>query len=117
MFDEPYQITFFAINLASITFYYSVTLVLPQILSQIKKFRRIKDETKAISDDFYKECSIKYLLQEYLDAKQLLLEISEELRHPFSKEGRAFGAYMIKSPFTTEQQRRVQMSRYYAAQK
>ena len=62
-FEEPYQKLFIFIHSVMLAIFYSIAYVLPYL----SRFTS-SSKTKAISDDFYKECSSQFLHTEYFEA-------------------------------------------------
>lgn len=96
--------------------FYVLAFFMPLFFNRVRKLRSLELQGKAISDDFYKECSLKYLEQEYDAASELMQQISDELKLPFCKEGRQVNAYQIMSCFPTAEERRLKMTSFYSAQ-
>ena len=99
-FEEPYQRLFVCVHSVMLVIFYSIAYVLPYL----SRFARASN-TKAVSDDFYKECSSQFLHTEYYEAQQTIDEIQNEIRKPFCPNGREVGVYKIMSPFKDETQR------------
>jgi hypothetical protein len=75
--EEPYQVFFVIVNTFAMLIYYGIGMLIPFIQS------KFVHEEPAISDDFFKDCSLIQLYREYLNSETIISEVKEELKLPF----------------------------------